>query len=259
MIVFSRNVVACRCGTDVPDHDPDASPLARALVVAEGREEDLDRLDREHHDRPLVDEMRGRLRRGDRLVTGRLGDRLVHYFWLSTRAEQTYPSLPGCTFTLDADTGYGYDAWTHPSMRGAGIRRRTFLDELRILRGLGMRYEASFFVAYQLEGAIRSLGRAGVVVEPVWRIRLAESRSLVFEPLLARDETMRPSPAARGRIVPRAARIIPGGAVCRGGDRPGEACHGEDRLAAACRGGCPGGDPARAAGIAATMDRGPTR
>lgn len=204
MIVFSRNVVACRCGTDVPDEDPTASPVARSVVVEPGAKADLARLDPEHHDPSHLEEMRERLRRGDRLVVGRLGDRVVHYFWLSLRSEQAYPSLPGCTFTLGADTGYGYDAWTHPSFRGEGIRRRTFLKELRLLRGLGKRWEASFFVAYQLEGAIRSLGAVGIVVEPVWRIALGADRSLVFEPLLAEaGETMWPAPSANGRVVTR--------------------------------------------------------
>lgn len=211
MIVFSRNVVACRSSTDVPDEDPEASAVAREVVVAPGSEADLDRLDPEHHDPPHVEEMRARLRRGDRFVTGRLGDRIVHYFWLSTRDECAYPSLPGCVFTLDADVGYGYDAWTHPSLRGAGIRRRTFLKELGMLRDLGKRHEASFFVAYQLEGAMRSLGRAGIVLEPVWRISLDGRRSLRFERLLARDETMRPSRSAGGRVIVPAAPEPPGG------------------------------------------------
>jgi len=201
MIVFAREVIACRCGTHVPDEDPEASDLARSVRIERGTEGDLARLDREHHGDEHTDELRARLRSGDHWIIGRLGERIAHYFWLSVRSECSYPSLPGCTFTLDADTAYGYDAWTHPELRGSGIRRRTFLKELGLLREMGKRYEASFFVAYQLEGARRSLGRAGIVVEPVWRIALERDRTLRFEPMLGRDETMRPAPSANGRII----------------------------------------------------------
>jgi len=201
MIVFAREVYACRCGTDVPDDDPGASDLARRVRIERGSEADLALLDREHHDDAHLEELRGRLARSELWIVGRLDDRIVHYFWLTQQASCSYPSLPGCTFSLDADTGYGYDAWTHPELRGSGIRRRTFLEEMHLLKELGKRYEASFFVAYQLEGATRSLGKVGIVVEPVWRITLQRDRTLRFDPMLARDETMRPAPVANGQII----------------------------------------------------------
>jgi len=202
MIVFAREVIACRCGTVVPDDDLGASELARSVRIERAGEADLVGLDREHHTEAHIDELRSRLRNGDHWVVGRLGQRIVHYFWLSLRRECSYPSLPGCTFTLEHDTAYGYDAWTHPDLRGSGIRRRTFLKELTMLREMGKRYEASFFVAYQLEGATRSLGRAGIVVEPVWRISLERDRTLRFDRLLAPDGTMWPAPGANGRVTP---------------------------------------------------------
>src|SRR5438045_2792703 len=114
MIVFSREVIACRCGTDVPAEDPEAGEVARSVVIEQGGEADIATLDRDHHNDGHLDELRARLRAGDRFVVGRLGGRIAHYFWLSLRPACAYPSLPGCVFDLDAATGYGYDAWTHP-------------------------------------------------------------------------------------------------------------------------------------------------
>lgn len=202
MIVFAREVYACRCATDVPVEDPGASELALRVRIEHGGEADLASLDGDHHDDAHREELRARLRRGELWIVGRLDERIVHYFWLTQQASCSYPYLPGCTFSLDADTGYGYDAWTHPDLRGSGIRRRTFVREMQLLRELGKRYEASFFVAYQLEGATRSLARAGITVEPLWRITLQRDRTLLFAPMLGRDETMRPAPEASGRVIP---------------------------------------------------------
>src|SRR4051812_32373555 len=127
MIVFSREVYACRCGTDVPGEDSGASELARRVRIEPGREADLALLDRDHHDDAHREELRARLGRGELWIVGRLDDRIVHYFWLTQQASCSYPYIPGCTFSLDGDTGYGYDAWTHPELRGSGIRRRTFV------------------------------------------------------------------------------------------------------------------------------------
>lgn len=201
MIVFARDVIACRCRTEVANDDDDGASTASRLRVERATEADLATLSPEHHDEPHREEMRARLRRGDRWIVGRLEGQIVHYFWLSVRRECAYPSLPGCVFTLSDDTGYGYDAWTRPDLRGRGIRRRTFVKELSLLRWMGKRYEASFFVAYQLEGATRSLGLAGISIEPVWRITLERDRTLRFQRLLDRDETLRPSPHANGHII----------------------------------------------------------
>jgi len=102
-------------------------------------------------------------------------------------------------FELDARTGYGHDAWTHPALRASGIRRRSFLYELRQLRLLGKEYEASFFVAYQLEGATRSLARVGIVIEPLWKITLQRDRTLLFEQMTSTVESAWPAPEAAGR------------------------------------------------------------
>jgi hypothetical protein len=210
MIVFAREVYACRCATDVPEDDPEVGEVARRAVLSPGTERDLAELDPAHHGDVNVAELRARLAAGEDWTIARLDGRIVHYFWLSTRPECSYPSLPGCVFALDERTGYGHDAWTHPSVRGSGIRRRSFLYELRRLKSLGKDFEASFFVAYQLEGATRSLARVGIVVEPLWKITLQRDRTLAFTPLTERVESAWPpgwkaaagDSAARARSTP---------------------------------------------------------
>jgi len=203
MIVFAREVYACRCPTLVPDDDPAASDVARRMVLSPGSAADLDDLDPEHHDEAHKAELRARLVEGERWTVARLNDRIVHYFWTSTASRCAYPSLPGCLFTLDARTGYGHDAWTHPDFRGSGVRRRSFLHELQGLRALGRDHEASFFVAYQLDGATRSLASVGITIEPLWKISLQPDRSLVFEQLTDELESAWPAPEAKGRVVRR--------------------------------------------------------
>ena len=201
MIVFAREVVVCRCGTDVPAEDPRASDIARRAVLSRGSPEDLADLDPEHHDPAHLEELRARLDAGERWTVARVDGRIVHYFWISTGRTCAYPSLPGCQFELASHTGYGHDAWTHPSVRGSGIRRSSFLHELRQLRSLGKTHEASFFVAYQLEGATRSLLRVGIVVEPLWKVTLRRDRTLLFEQLTPTPESAWPAPGANGHIV----------------------------------------------------------
>ena len=116
-------------------------------------------------------------------MLGFVGDRIATYTWLHTRSSCEYPYLPGCAFRLGRGYGYGYDAWTPPELRGAGLRRRAFVEELRWLHATGALWEASFFVAHQLDGARRSLARVGVEVVPLWRAALGPGRRLTFERL----------------------------------------------------------------------------
>ena len=202
MIVFARDVYACRCGTNVPEEDMGAGEIARSASFRRGTEADLDRLDPAHHDPSHLAELSVRLSAGEVWTVAEVEGRIVHYFWISTARRCEYPSLPGCVFVLDERTGYGHDAWTHPDMRGTGIRRRSFLHELGLLRRMGLEYEASFFVAYQLEGATRSLAKVGITVEPLWRVHLERDRSLRFEGLTSRVESMWPAPR-RERTISR--------------------------------------------------------
>ncbi len=191
MIVFAREVFVCRCSTDVPREDPQATEVARRMRFVKGNERDLERLDPAHHDLKHVDELRQRLQRGEHWMVGEHDGKIVTYTWLHTRPRIEYPYLPGCVFEVGADTGYGYDAWTPPELRGAGLRRRAFLEELHILRALGKQWEASFFVKHQLDGATRSLGSVGIAIEPLWRVYLQRDKSLGLEKLA--DSTARPA------------------------------------------------------------------
>lgn len=174
----AREVFVCVAATDVPDENP---PETRELTVALGAADDLARL--ADHDAATRDEMRARLARGERWLVGSRDGVIVTYTFLSTAGWFDYPLLPGCRFALRADVGYGYGAWTPPSERGRGWRRRAFLEELRWLRTIDKKWEASVFTAAQLEPARRSLAPVGIVIEPLWRVRYDRGRHAAFERL----------------------------------------------------------------------------
>jgi hypothetical protein len=192
MIVLAREVFVCRCSTAVPDDDPNANEMARKMVFSKGGPDDLERLDPQHHNAEHIEELRARLARDEHWLVGDVDGKMVTYTWLHTRPRIEYPYLPGCAFSLAPDVGYGYDAWTPPELRGAGLRRRAFLEELHVLRRAGVNWEASFFVKHQLDGATRSLGSVGIVIEPLWRVTLQRDRSLAVEKLSA-DESTKPA------------------------------------------------------------------
>jgi hypothetical protein len=193
MIVLAREVCLCKCSTAVPSN-PGAETDGLRFVA--GSERHLGLLDPSHHDDARRAEFQARLERSEHWLLGLVGDRVATYTWLHTRARCEYPYLPGCTFSLPADFGYGYDAWTTPALRGAGLRRAAFVQELRVLATLGKAWEASFFVHYQLEGARRSLARACIDIVPLWRVTLdrddGNGRRLQAAPFAGDDGAVRP-------------------------------------------------------------------
>jgi hypothetical protein len=194
MIVLAREVFLCKCSTDVPS-EPDGGEDTENLRFVTGSEAHIELLDREHHGGDHIADFRARLARGEYWLIGLLGDRIATYTWLHTRPRCEYPYLAGCAFSLPDTFGYGYDAWTPPTLRGSGLRRAAFVEELRVLSSRGKAWEASFFVAYQLEGARRSLARARVKIVPLWRVALdrgARGRRLTAERLTADDSGARP-------------------------------------------------------------------
>jgi hypothetical protein len=172
VLVFAREVFVCKCSTDVPRIDPEATGLAAEVRFVKGTEDDLARLDMRYHGDEDVRQMRERLARGEHWMLGEHDGAIVAYTWLHSRDRAAYPSLPGCEVRLSAATGYGYDAWTPPELRGKGLRRVGFLEELNILKDQGLAWEASFFVKHQLEGARRSLASVGIEIVPLWRVYL---------------------------------------------------------------------------------------
>jgi hypothetical protein len=188
MLVFAREVFVCKCPTEVPETDPTAEGLAAQVRFRRGGEADFALLDPQHHGEEDVSHMRDRLARGDYWMIGDVDDRMVAYTWLSRGDRAAYPSLPGCEIRLRSDTGYGYDAWTPPDLRGHGLRRVGFLAELNILRReWGLAWEASFFVKHQLDGATRSLGQVGIPFIPLYRVWLQADRTLAAEKLIDDD------------------------------------------------------------------------
>lgn len=187
MLVFAREVFVCKCSTDVPRIDPEAGELASKMRFVKGTEADLARVDPDHHNAEHVAELRERLARGEHWMIGEVDGAIVTYTWLQASGRASYPSLPGCDVVLRKDCGYGYDAWTPPELRGKGLRRSAFLEELNILKDWGCAWEASFFVKHQLEGATKSLGSVGIEVVPLYRVFLQRDRTLGAEKLLDDD------------------------------------------------------------------------
>ncbi len=187
MLVFAREVFVCKCSTDVVRRDPNATGLSARVKFVKGTEADIDRVNRKHHGDEDIAQMRQRLERGDHWMIAEGDGAIVGYTWLHHRDSAAYPSLPGCEVRLRADCGYGYDAWTDPDLRGHGLRRVGFLEELNILKDWGMNWEASFFVKHQLEGATRSLGSAGIEIIPIYRVWLQADRTLAAEQLVDDD------------------------------------------------------------------------
>jgi hypothetical protein len=180
MIVLAREVFLCKCSTAVEAPPRDGGPErgTRDLRFVCGDLSHLGLLDPIDHGDEHVRDFGDRLARGETWLLGLRAGRIATYTWLHERDTCAYPYLPGCVFDLPADTAFGYDAWTPPELRGSGLRRSAFVEELRILAGRGKAWEASFFVAHQLEGARRSLGLAGITVVPVWRAALERDRRL---------------------------------------------------------------------------------
>jgi hypothetical protein len=205
MIVFSREVFVCKCSTHVKPSDEAPHDLASEMRFVKGGEAEIALLDPEHHNAEHVADFRARLARGEHWMVGIVdverANRIVTYTWLHTRPVCDYPYLPGCSFNLAKDVGYGYDAWTPPDLRGGGLRRHAFVEELRILESKGIAWEASYFVKHQLDGATRSLSRVGIDIVPLWRVTLQRDKSLAAEKLAKDDSSTTPA-FARGTASP---------------------------------------------------------
>ena len=65
MIVLAREVFVCKCATDVPREDPNATEEVNRVVWVRGSETHLAILPPEHHSKEHIDELRERLARGE--------------------------------------------------------------------------------------------------------------------------------------------------------------------------------------------------
>lgn len=201
MIVFPREIYLCKCATISADSaekhsrqkDPPWSEVTGAMRFMKGTDADLERLDRLDHEDDHLTDFRARLAAGEHWLVGLLGERIATYTWLHMRRSCDYPYWPRCVFNLASGTAYGYDAWTHPDLRGDGLRRRAFLEELGVLHDYGMAWEASFFVDHQLEGARRSLARVGIEIVPLYRVELLPDRRLSLENMKPGDTSASPA------------------------------------------------------------------
>jgi hypothetical protein len=192
MFDFSREVFICKCSTAVDVHQMDDDPDAQRLRFIQGSAADVERLDRQYHDAGHVQEIRERLARNEYWMVGELDGEIVTYTFLYARESFEYTYLPGCRFAMGSDTAYGYGAWTPNHLRGKGLRRRAFLEELDILRRWGKAWEASVFIKQQIEGANRSLAKVGIEILPLWRVEYTRDRRLVAERLAPDERSVLP-------------------------------------------------------------------
>ena len=180
MVNFAREVYVCVCPTSVEKGPAGATNQGNRLTFRMGNEDDLSRLDPKDHAPEYLERCRQRFQNHWWLV-GELDSKIVTYTWLHQKSTARYRFLEGCNIKLSKTCGYGFDAWTPPQLRGQGLRRKAFVEELRFLKEQGLSYEASFFVKHQLDGATRSLAKAGIAVLPVWRLKVKRDKTYEVE------------------------------------------------------------------------------
>jgi hypothetical protein len=188
MMAFSRVAYVCKVPTRVPA-DIDVSD---DIVVRTGHRGDLARFPEELLSPGRREKLEARLEADEILVVGEVGGRIVSCTWLRRGGEFALHHLPEHRFRLGPGVGYGYDAWTDPTLRGRGIRRAVFAEELRILEFLGCSFEVSYFVDHQLDGGRRNLARIGVPLVPLWKMAIRPGGTVALEALSADAGTVTP-------------------------------------------------------------------
>ena len=188
MMAFSRVAYVCKCPTRVTA-DPEVS---RDVVVRTGHPGDLARLPAELLGPGRLPILQGRLGAGEILVLGEVSGRVASCTWLRRGGAFTLHHLPERAFHLASGVGYGYDAWTDPALRGRGIRRAVFAEELRTLERLGVAWEVSYFVNHQLDGGRRNLERIGVPLTPLWRVSVRPGGAVALDALAPGDDAVTP-------------------------------------------------------------------
>jgi GNAT superfamily N-acetyltransferase len=170
MMAFSRVAYVCKCPTRDGDPAPPEGGLPERVRVRTGTIADVDHLPEDVCPPGNAPRLRARFDAGETFVVGEIEDHVVSCTWLRSGGAFALHHLPGRSFRLAEGVGYGYDAWTHPAFRGRGIRRAVFAEELRILAQLGCAWEVSYFVAPQIDGGRRNLGRIGVPLVELWKV-----------------------------------------------------------------------------------------
>ncbi|MFT3770756.1 MAG: hypothetical protein QM820_35480 [Minicystis sp.] len=184
MMAFSRVAYICKCPTRI-SAPASAEYDVPGLRVRTGTAADLPRLPAEICPPDRLDRLEARLVTGEILVLGELEGRIVSLTWLRREGEFALHHLPAHPFRLAEGHGYGYDAWTDPTLRGQGIRRAVFAEELRILDRLGISHEVSYFVDHQLDGGRRNLARIGVPLIELWKLTVRPGGAVALQALSA--------------------------------------------------------------------------
>lgn len=188
MMAFSRVAYVCKVPTRVPA-DVD---VFDDIVVRTGHRGDLARLPPELLPPGRLEKLEARFEADEVLVVGEVDGRIASCTWLRRGGAFALQHLPEHRFRLGPGVGYGYDAWTDPALRGRGIRRAVFAEELRILEFLGCAWEVSYFVDHQLDGGRRNLARIGVPLVPLWKMAVRPGGSVALEALSADEDTVTP-------------------------------------------------------------------
>lgn len=188
MMAFSRVAYVCKVPTRV-EADADGSD---GVVVRTGHRGDLARFPPELLPPGRLRVLEERLEAGEILVLGEVDGRIASCTWLRRGGTFAIHHLPDHPFRLAPGAGYGYDAWTDPALRGRGIRRAVFAEELRILEFLGDPWEVSYFVEHQLDGGRRNLARIGVPLIPLWKVAIRPGGTVALTALAEDDHTVTP-------------------------------------------------------------------
>ena len=187
MMAFSRVAYVCKCRTRLPSMVESRPDVAGPFTVRLGAATDLDRLPADYAGPSRLHELRARLAAGELFVVGELEGRIASCTWLRKGGAFALHYLRGREFHLAPNVGYGHDAWTDPALSGKGLRRAVFAEELRILDGLGIAWEVSYFVDHQLEGGRRTLARIGVPLVELWKVVIRRDGTVALTALSGDD------------------------------------------------------------------------
>jgi GNAT superfamily N-acetyltransferase len=202
MMAFSRVAYVCKCPTEGAAPGPPDQGEPECVRVRRGTIADVDRLPADASPPERAGRLRARLEAGEIFLVGEIAGRIGSCTWLRRGGGFALHHLPGRSFRLAEGVGYGHDAWTDPALRGRGIRRAVFAEELRVLARLGCAWEVSYFVAPQLEGGRRNLGRIGVPLVELWKVTARPDGTVALAEL-SRDGAATPCfPYAREEVIP---------------------------------------------------------
>lgn len=132
------------------------------ITVREGSQEDLTRMEQIETWRD-IDEYRGWLSRGRRLLLAEDQGEIVSYVWLDFGRKFVVEQVPELRYRLSDDACYSDEAYTPRAHRGRGLRRLLFAAELQLARTNGKRFLIGYFLFDRAaEEGLRNFERVGI-------------------------------------------------------------------------------------------------